>query len=454
MRHRARRAAFVGLLSSLIGCGLLVDVDGLSGGADAPSGLPEAATTESSAPEAGDGGTTADGDAAPCVQPAGDPTLLSDAIGLAGGLEFTCAVRANGTVVCWGENASSQLGSAGPDHYSPGTVPGLTGITAIAAGDEVACALDSGGHMWCWGSNDDGQIGLGAASAQDQPPTQIKVAGTALGGITAIGVGGRHVCAISAGSLLCWGANNYTQLGRTTTPFVPTTVTGVTGVVDLSLGKNYTCALADDPTKAGSKALFCWGQNDFGQLGYLGFPAKDPQRIQMRVGAKDGLPLMASGFGHTCARDEANHLLCWGENDFGQLGPGLTPGPGSPIIQDMTAFGVVRMATIGDDYTCAIEPDGKVNCLGVNGEGQLGNGTRDVITVDGGSLPPHTSITPVSGLPPAGLLAAGGAHTCAILTHACPAQGGPVMCWGSNSEGQLGNGNASAILTPVSVRAP
>lgn len=448
MRHRSGRV-FLGSVVSLgiVGCGLLVDVDGLSGGPETPGGVTEAGA-EGAVLEPLDGST----DGATCLQTS-DPTLLSDAIGIGAGLNFTCAVRANGTVACWGDNGSAQLGSPGSDRSIPVAVPGLTGITSVVAGNEFACALDSGGHVWCWGNNDDGEMGIGASSIDHRAPAQVGVAGKLLDKVTTIAAGGRHACAISAGALYCWGANNFLQLGRTNLPLLPGLVSGITGAIDLTLGTNYSCVLADDPSMVTPKALLCWGQNNEAQLGFVGAGTKDPQRIQMRVGAKDALPLMASGFGHTCARDESNHLLCWGENDFGQLGPGLSPGAGSPVIQNMTAFGVVRTVAAGDDYTCAVETDGKVLCLGLNGEGQLGNGTRDTAAGDAG-LPPHTEVTPVSGLPSVQVMSGGGAHTCAILTHPCADRGGPVMCWGANVSGQIGNGAMDRALVPVSVRAP
>jgi alpha-tubulin suppressor-like RCC1 family protein len=451
MRHWVGRIAFGGVVASVaIGCSLLTNLDGLAGGEIAPNG-PGDGSADSALDGGGEGGTSTDG--AACTQTS-DPTLLSDAIGLAAGADFTCALRANGTVACWGENGLGQLGTPGSSRPTPVAVPGLSGITAIVAGDAFACALDSGGSMWCWGDNAAGQLGKGNASAGAHAPSRVGTTGNELDKVTAMDAGGRHACAIREGSILCWGANDFGQLGGSLAPFIPAPVGSISGAVDLSLGGNYTCVVADDPSKAAPKAILCWGQNDDAQLGFSGGATPMPQRIQMLVGTKDALPLMCSGFGHTCARDGSNHLLCWGENDFGQLGPGLSPGPGSPAIQTMNAFGVVRMAAAGDDFTCALGTDGKVQCLGLDSQGQLGNGTQDFITTDGGSYPSHTGVTGVTGLPPAERLAAGGAHTCAILTHPCPAQGGRVMCWGKNDAGELGSGSTDRSLVPVSVRAP
>lgn len=451
MRRSGWRLTFVAIVSSVaFGCSLLTNLDGLADGTSTPNGGSGDSSTDGAA-DGGEGGTLADG--ATCTQ-VPDTSLLSDAISLAAGLEFTCALRAGGTVACWGNNDARQLGVAGASRPTPVAVPGLTGITSIVAGGAFACALDTAGSVWCWGDNDVGQLGIDTTSAEGQPPTRVGGPGKELTKVTAIGAGGAHACALVGGAIQCWGKNNLGQLGRTSAPLHPAPVASITGAVDLSLGGNYSCVVADDPLKSAPKAIQCWGDNGELQLGFVGSETEVPHRISLRVGAKDALPLVNSGYGHSCARDEASRLLCWGENDFGQLGPGLSPGPGSPTVQELSAFGIVRMAAAGDDYTCAITAaDGKVGCLGLNGEGQLGNDSQDFITTDGGSFPPHTTVTPVKGLPPADRLAAGGAHTCAILAHPCPALGGPVMCWGKNASGELGNGTNDRALVPVSVRA-
>jgi len=84
-------------------------------------------------------------------------------------------------------------------------------------------------------------------------------------------------------------------------------------------------------------------------------------------------------------------------------------------------------------HFCAVLTGGTVKCWGANFSGQVGDGSIDV-----GRLSP----TVVLGLTGASKVAAGAAHSCALLG------GGTVRCWGSNSEGQLGDGFASYRLSP------
>ena len=87
---------------------------------------------------------------------------VSDATDVACGGSFTCALRAGGTVSCWGVNTFGQLGDGTlARSSSPVAVVGVTNAIAIAAGTSFACALIKGGTVQCWGANYAGQLGDG-----------------------------------------------------------------------------------------------------------------------------------------------------------------------------------------------------------------------------------------------------------------------------------------------------
>ncbi len=187
---------------------------------------------------------------------------LTGVIALASGYEHSCAARSNGSVACWGRNNVGQLGTGDTvDHLSPIDVPGLNGVVALVAaeGHGHTCALKADGSVVCWGLNAWGQLGDGTG-VNRWVPTAV----TGLGQVIALAAGLTHTCAAKAdGTLVCWGQNIFGQLGDgvASNHYSPATVPGVTGVTALTAGDHHTCAAKADG------AMACWGENNHGQLG-------------------------------------------------------------------------------------------------------------------------------------------------------------------------------------------
>lgn len=139
----------------------------------------------------------------------------------------------------------------------------------------------------------------------------------------------------------------------------------------------------------------------------------------------------------TCALMSDASAWCWGENNYGQLGLGTLvdsnlPGP-------VSGLGAVTAVAGGSEHACARLSDDSVQCWGRNTQGQLGDGTSVDRSVPG----------PVAGLTTVAQLALGGnitdGHSCARLTD------GSLRCWGSNGDGQLGDGTTTDRLTATAV---
>ena len=90
-------------------------------------------------------------------------SAFAGVVALSPGGHHVCALKADGSVVCWGENASGQLGN-GSTQYSntPVAVAGLSNVTALSSGRHHSCALQANGTLMCWGDNGYGQLGDGS----------------------------------------------------------------------------------------------------------------------------------------------------------------------------------------------------------------------------------------------------------------------------------------------------
>jgi alpha-tubulin suppressor-like RCC1 family protein len=359
----------------------------------------------------GDGG----GDDQPSPIPVAGVT---GAVSLAAGDDFSCAGRNDGTVVCWGDDSLGQLGDDGAAATTrlPSPATGLTGVAALSAFWEHACALRSDGSLACWGANGQGQLGDGTTVNQKHPVAVAK-----LTGVTAVGTGVAHTCAIAGGKLSCWGSDANGQLGDGSAGATPTITAAEVPISDpiaVAVGAQHTCAVT-----AGGGAIFCWGLAASGQLGtgpidMLPSPVAVPKLA--------GGIAIGAGTGFSCALTDDGAVFCWGDNHFGELGAGTGTIQTRPVaVPGVTA---AMMVATGAAHTCAATAadDRHPLCWGANQGGQLGDGTA----TDRAS--PHA----ITGDFPGETLAAGGVHSCAVT----PAPDGALWCWGRGNAGQLGLG--------------
>lgn len=147
---------------------------------------------------------------------------------------------------------------------------------------------------------------------------------------------------------------------------------------------------------------------------------------------------VTTGFNHSCALTNGGAVICWGNNGEGQLGDGTTNTSSlTPVAVSGLSSDVIDIEA-GGFYTCALMANGNVKCWGQNSAGQLGDGTF--------TSPRRTPVN-VSGLTGVVAITAGYQQTCALTS------AGGVKCWGSNSDGQLGNNDPNHINsnTPVNV---
>jgi alpha-tubulin suppressor-like RCC1 family protein len=363
-----------------------------------------------------------------------------------GGFQHTCGLLGDGTAFCWGLNGTFQLGSGGVNERDtvPRAVAGDLGFTHIDAGEGNTCGIATGGAAYCWGSGyNDGALGTDTVNATPVPrPVDGALA------FKAITVGQSHGCALTvAGAAYCWGNNDFGKLGADT-PAVsishPVAVAGGRTYTAIAAGWYHTCAIAT------GGALYCWGNNGWGQLGIADSADSQVHRAPEPVAGGHVFKAIDATNAHTCALTTSGAAYCWGLGSSGQVGNGERSVEPLPALVDGNR--TYAALSIGVNHSCAIAGGGQLFCWGGNGGAQLGGTTTDVCVL--GPTPaeqPPCSDVPIPSA--AGHLfrsvAAGGFHTCAVKSS------GGAWCWGGNTAGQIGNGAAGAsVVTPVRVADP
>lgn len=368
---------------------------------------------------------------------------------VAAGRNHSCALRANGSVACWGRNDFGQAGNGGfGAQLVPGTVAGVADAVAVAAGGRHSCALVADGSVRCWGANDRGQLGDGTLNASPLPVAVVGVSQA-----LAITAGADHSCALLVGGAArCWGANGSAQLGDLSLIDRLTALPAPVGRARaLAAGDGHTCAvLADRLTP-----VQCWGDNSFRQTGAgSGFMSLTPITVQEYdpvvnatfdiAGSVD----IAPGGMHSCALDGGG-VKCWGSNDFDQLGVARPTGPLATVVSGQL-YRPLALAS-GFAHSCTVHGDGTARCWGENGAGQLGDTTKLQRQTPSTVSVPYLKRTPggatyaIAPLAQVVQVAAGRRHSCLLRAN------GAVHCTGENSFGQLGLGTTTEATHPAPV---
>jgi alpha-tubulin suppressor-like RCC1 family protein len=357
-----------------------------------------------------------------------------------GGFE-ACALLSGGGVKCWGLAIYDMPleNSINPKRYQPVEIEGLgSGVSSLSLSGIHGCVV-VGGAVKCWGFNGRGQLGDGTTILRLAPVATEGLSS----GMRTVHSGIDSTCALSqTGGVKCWGFAAAGALGDggdgvSSAPMMgPVDVSGLSsGVVAVSVGQLFGCALLS------GGGVKCWGKNSEGQLGNGApfVPGGSTPAAQLKpvdvVGLSSGVVAISAGSKHVCALSSSGGVLCWGGNEYGQLGRGAVGHWSStPFAVKSLESGVSAIAA-GGLNTCALTTGGGVKCWGYGGDGRLGQG------------PAASSATPVdiTGLDSGVAAVAVGNVSCALMSS------GAVRCWGDNTFGSLGDGTTIKRLTPVDV---
>lgn len=277
------------------------------------------------------------------------------------GNDQRCVITSDGAVRCWSWHPWHDLAERFEPARAKRPIADLSGVTQVALGYRHGCALLATGDVRCWGSNVSGQVGDGTRAMR---PHASPVLG--LHDVTAIAAGLWHTCARTRqGQVKCWGKNDVGELGLgepgkfTAFDFrsLPVPVKGLSHVVGIALGAEFSCAWLEDGT------AYCWGDGREGELGTgARVPVDDATPTPKRVEGLEHVGLLRAGGHEACAILKNGEVWCWGANLKGSLGDGTKESHPSPVRVE--GWDGVEDLQLGDERACGRFPGGEVRCAG------------------------------------------------------------------------------------------
>ncbi len=406
------------------------------------------------------------------------PAWPGTALSVSAGALVSCGLATDGTPWCWGYplywGLPVDLGVTGTEYQSqcgdgtssvyewPCIVASpvrlstmqFTSIGVWGDASSPVCGLDAAGVAWCWDDRRYLELPAGAVQAPGQTEhwncggVSCRMAPRRVHSSAALRSyvnNGQHACAITvAGALLCMGANGKGQLGNPAYPAgSPDSLTPVASALTwtafaVTLSGESVCAIAT------SGSAYCWGTNDFGQLG---IGSQVPKTSPTAINGTLKFSSIVAGAVHVCGLTLTGQAYCWGRNPEGDLGIGTAGNmafAATPVIGGHTFTALAA----GLVHTCGIDTAGAAWCWGGDEYGQLGNDWTSTCGVAA-----HCSPTPVAvhGGLTFKQLSGGLFHTCGLTT------ANELYCWGSGGLGELGDGYATGrnlyVTHPVKVVA-
>ena len=309
----------------------------------------------------------------------------------------------------------------------------------LSAGGNATCAVRQSGRLYCWGLNDFGMLGASQDSACTGYNNRCNSAPVLVQGghvFSHVSVGQTHVCALEYYTSVpfCWGQNLNGEVGVATIGVFssPLQVSGnPPAFMSISAGWEHTCGVT------AAFVAMCWGHNQFSQLGTgAASSTSTPTAVAAPFNsAQVSYASVTAGFSHSCGITTTSRIFCWG----------LLGGATSSIpVEETTPFSQ-GWASLGQSTTaqhvCATTSTNVAWCWGDNTSGQLGDGNG------GAGYKSSVPVGVMSGGASFVATSTGYLHSCALATTS------DAYCWGEDLNGELGDGSQVQKKTPVQVLA-
>jgi len=356
------------------------------------------------------------------------------------------AIDAAGNLWGWGSNRYGQLGD-GTLTRRLAPIKIMENVTYVAAAGTYTMAITTDGTLWGWGHNIHGNLGDGTYNPllygipraglrpEDSQLTPLRI----MDNVASVSIGSITVAVTTDGGLWAWGNNDFGRVGDGTTINRHTPVRIMDNVVAAHAGSGVTLAIRTDGS------LWGWGDNRWGALADGNFiPVDFLELPHERRHANQHTPIRIKENVASIVRGQTDHVaVITRDNALWEWGGGFEP---SMLMENVASVDISSTNT-PSSATFVITTDGVLWAWGDNLHGQLGDGTSvDRRWVYDGAG--NYSLTPARVLENVVAVSASDSHTAAITAD------GALWTWGSNSGGQLGNGDGGAgvrVYTPTRV---
>ncbi len=316
---------------------------------------------------------------------------LTDISQISANGNHTCALKVTDkTIWCWGVANHYRIGPSGDAEETNRVVTyatkvtnldgsDLTNIEKVSVGHRHTCVIKTDSTVWCWGWNGksankgSGQIGIGARVFEGDDP---RVGGGTTNASVRFPVRVGTRCPSSSSFI-----DSIDDCKPSNEGFIQSTFDGVK---DITTGFWSTCGLV-------SNSVYCWVDIDFGLLDEYDEVQDEPVLIMSNVSS---ISVSHKAF---CALKIDKTVWCWGNNFYGQLGNAVEIGNKSRPVQivdkDNNPLSNIKELSVGDTHSCVLTENDLVLCWGSNEFNELGTGN-----INGDDLGCGTSVYPVNSL--------------------------------------------------------